>query len=118
MSTIVTNTGLERIASITADDLNFLAVGTTETSLNNGQTQLVEETHREEVTQTLKQGSIFQVRALFANADLPSSVTEMGAFLNGNASANTGSMLIRAIETFTKGDSDLLLTVEVEFEEN
>ena len=107
--------GLNRLAKLLVDDGTHLAVGTGTGTAVVGNTQLGEETHRVAVAQGINQGDTVQFRAVFSNSNLPTTVEEVGLFLNGTGSPNAGDMLVRALEQFTKGSADLLLVFEIKF---
>ena len=110
---VVLTEGLERVAQITMDDITHLAVGTNANTPVVGDTQLIQETNRAAITQSFRQSTVFQVRVLFANANLPATTEEIGAFLNGSGSPNTGPILVRVLDQFTKGSADLLAVFEI-----
>lgn len=110
---VIISEGLGRAAQLIMADANYIAVGTGGDEPSVSDSQLASETNRVAVAQTFRQGAIFQVRALFNNANLPTTVKEIGLFLNGSGSPNTGDMLVRVLETFAKGASDWLIVVEI-----
>lgn len=110
---VVISEGAGRAAQQILDDVTHIAVGTGSTSPVLTDSQLEEETNRQAVTTTLRSGGVIEIHALFANANLPTTTKEMGLFLNGSGSSNTGDMLLRVAETFVKGSSDLLAVFTV-----
>lgn len=114
MSTpIAVTEGLERAAKLIMDDCSHLAVGTGTNTPVIGDTQLQEETNRVAIAQRLQSGATFQLRATFSNANLPVTMEEAGTFMNGSGSPNSGEILTRALEQFSKGAADLLLVMEI-----
>jgi len=104
--------GLERIAALVLADISHGAVGTGTTAPATSDTQLVTETDRIATTKAIRNGNSFQARFFFTNANLPATVQEVEAVLNGSGSANSGSLLVRGTVTFAKGTGDLMLIVE------
>lgn len=115
---VVATVGLGRVAQRIIDDTPWVAVGTSTTAESIAQTQLVAETARKAATKVIRDGALFQIRAFFPNADLPATMEEAGWFLNGTATANSGSLLVRSLVHFVKGTQDLLLILDGEIEES
>ena len=111
MAVKLTSIAMERIADIIADDVSHIGVGTGAVAPVGGDTSLGEETFRNDVGSRLKEGNKFQLRLVIANANLPTTMKEVGAFMNASAGANSGDILVRATETFSKGASDLLVVI-------
>jgi sugar (pentulose or hexulose) kinase len=105
--------GLERVSKLIMDDCSHTGTGTGQAAALGTDTQLTEETHRTAVTQRLQQGETFQIRTLMTNSNMPTILYELGLFMNGSGSPNTGDMLLRVLETFTKESADLLVVFEV-----
>lgn len=105
--------GLERVLALILADATHLAVGTGTNEPVDIDIVLQEETNRVAVAETLQQSLSGQIRATFANSDLPTTMEEAGVFLNGSGSPNTGDMLARVLEQFTKGSADLLLVFDI-----
>ncbi len=104
--------GLSRITQLALADMTHIAVGTGTNAAEVGDAQLQEETNRVAISQTLRSDNTWQARALFVNSNLPITLTEIAIFMNGSGSPNAGEMLIRVIESFTKGSADLLVVFE------
>lgn len=113
MAQAIQQEGLERVAQVILNDTTHLAVGTGTATPASTDTQLATETFRQAPTKTLRQGKEFQARSLFANADLPATAQEYGLFLNGTGVANSGSILFRGTQAFTKGTKDLYLIIKM-----
>ena len=109
----VVTTGVARIIDLIAADGVYLAVGSGTTTPLISDTELVTEVTRVAVTATVKQGNQLQLRGLFTNADLPSTVEEIGLFLDASATVDSGELLVRALESLDKGTADLLLVFEI-----
>jgi hypothetical protein len=96
------------------DDCDYTGVGTGTNPAVVGDSQLNEETNRSAVSKRLQQSETFQIRTLHANAALPTTLTELGLFLNNTSGdANSGEAFVRVVESFTKGSSDLLSVFEI-----
>jgi len=117
MATVIPSEGLARIASLINDDSNFIGVGSNNNPPVSSDSQLVEETNRAAIASKFLQNNKAQFRALFINSSLPTVTEEMGLFLDGNGSPNTGHILVRATEQFTKLSADLLIIFEVTAQE-
>ena len=112
MAQAIAAKGLERIAQLVVDDITHAAVGTGTTTPSSDDTQLEAETNRLATTKRVRQGSRFQQRTFFPNANLPTTVEEAGWFMNATGTPNSGDLLVRATFTFSKGTQDLLLILE------
>ena len=109
--------GMARVAELTVADATHIAVGTGTNPPVAGDTQLQEETNRQALTSSFRVSNIFQVRSLFTNSNLPSTLEEIGLFLNGTGSPNSGDLLVHTLETFVKGSADLLVVMEITIQE-
>ena len=109
--------GLERIAKLTMDDISHCAVGTDNTAPTTADTALGTETDRVATTKRVQQAEKFQARTNFTNANLPATLEEVGWFMNGSGTPDSGELLIHATLTFVKGNQDLLLILEGTIEE-
>lgn len=109
---VIINEGLNRIAQLLLDDLDYCGVGTGTNAPAAGDSQLQTETNRQLITKGFRNGNVANGRFLFENSNLPSTLQEIGAFLNATASANNGEMAMRTLETFVKGSADLLVVTE------
>jgi hypothetical protein len=117
MAEIIATVGLQRIATVVLADINRIGVGTGTNTPASSDTQLQTETHRNTKGTNFTIGSKVQIRANFTNAELPSTMREVGWFMNGSDTANSGSLLSRALVTFVKGSNDLIVILEVELVE-
>ena len=114
---VITVNGLNRAAQVILDDIGHCAVGTGTDTVTSDETQLREETRRDAIDKSLRQGAVIQARTLFANGDLPTTLYEIGLFLNSTADANNGEMIARVLEEFSKGSADLLVVWELTLSE-
>lgn len=114
MPPVIPSVGLNRTGQRILDDTLWIAVGTSTTRPTVTDSQLVAETNRVAVTQTLRSANRIQMQAFFGNANLPATVEECGLFMNATSSANSGLILIRARLSFAKGaNNDLVIVMEM-----
>ena len=116
-NSVLPSAGLDRAAQLVLDDISHAAVGTGTTTPATGDTKLVTETNRATPSKTVRQGAKIHHRTLFANNNLPATTEELGWFMNGTASADSGSIIARALSTFAKGDKDLVIILEITLKE-
>jgi hypothetical protein len=114
---IIITEGLERAAKLISEDASHAAVGTGSATPLPGDSQLQEETDRSSVSNILQQGTTFQIKTHHPNASLPTTTEELGLFMNGSGSPNTGDMLVRVLERFTKESADLVSVFEITLSE-
>jgi len=110
---VVPEVGLNRAAQVILNDISHAAVGSGTTAEATSQTQLATETNRLAPTSTHRQSNQLVVRTFFSNANLPTTVEELGWFMNGSGTANSGEMLARALNSFTKGSQDLNIVLQL-----
>ena len=110
---IMPDVGLNRAAQVILDDISHAAVGSGTTAEATSDTTLATETDRLAPTSTHRQANQIVVRTFFSNANLPTTVEELGWFMNGSGSANSGEMLTRALNSFTKGSQDLNIVLQL-----
>ena len=114
MGTPVVNVnGIQRIATLLLADADYDAVGVDDATPLESDTKLNNESNRSAVSQRLQTGATVQVRALHSNGDLPTTLKEIGLFMNATSSPDNGSMVARVLESFTKSTSDLLVVWEI-----
>lgn len=113
MANVLTDSGLQRALVAVGNDITHVAVGDDNTVHVITNTTLGNETNRLAPTNRLYAGFEGQIRTFFPIASLPTTVEEIGAFLNGTGAADSGSPLVLANLTFTKGTQDLFLIVKV-----
>ena len=107
------DTGLNRVAQVIMDDISHTAVGTDTTSEATNDSQLGAETNRLAPTSSRRQGNQLIVRTFFSNSNLPTTVEEVGWFMNGSGTPDSGELLVRALSSFTKGSQDLNLVLQL-----
>jgi len=112
MATVL-NEGLARIAQVISDDLSHAAVGTDPSTILENDPNLGTETDRLAPTSSKRQENQIIIRTFFANANLPTTVEELGWFMNGSGSADSGEFLVRALSGFTKGSQDLNIVLQL-----
>lgn len=113
MTSVIATAGLERIRALVAGDATHVAVGSNATAPSIADIALGVEEARV-AAETLEFGVKFQARGFFTNAELPATTREVGVFLNGTATPNSGSLLAHELLEFAKNSSDLLVIVEFE----
>jgi len=105
--------GLARIAQVILNDISHCAVGTSNTAEATNDAKLGTETDRLAPTSTSRTENQIIVRTFFSNANLPTTVEELGWFMNGSGSVDSGEILIRALSSFTKGSQDLNVVLQL-----
>jgi len=110
---VVPNVGLNRAAQVVLNDVSHAAVGSGTGAEATTDTKLTTETNRLAPTSTNRQANQIIIRTFFANADLPTTVEELGWFMNGSGSADSGELLVRALSTFVKGSQDLNMVLQL-----
>tara|TARA_R110000824_G_scaffold11293_5_gene49347 strand:- start:4948 stop:5301 length:354 start_codon:yes stop_codon:yes gene_type:complete len=117
MATAVNITeGLTRAATLIMNDCSHLGVGTSEIAAIAGDAQLGVETNRMAATNKFQTGTRFQIRGLFTNSNMPATIEELALFMNASSGPNSGEMLIKISDEFTKGSDDLLVIFDVTIE--
>ena len=110
---IIPNRGLARAAQVILSDISHSAVGTGTTAESRTDTKLATETNRLAPTSTKRVENRITIRTFFANANLPGTTEELGWFLNGTGSTDSGELLTRALSTFVKGSQDLNIVLQL-----
>jgi hypothetical protein len=118
MAQAVAYKGLNRVAQVIVNDFSHGAVGSGAVAPTSDDTELGTETDRVATTKRIRYGNKFQQRIFFSNANLPSTVAEVGFFMDGSGTADSGEMLVRTTLAFVKGTQDLMLIFECEVEES
>ncbi len=114
---VVATKGLERSAQLILDDITHIAVGTGTATPTSGDVKLATETQRNTPTKAIRQGARLHIRTLFSNADLPATMEEIGWFMNGTGTIDSGELLVRALLNFVKGNDDLIAIVQLTIKE-
>lgn len=93
-----------RIADATPDSgclVNYIAVGTGVTAPAAGNTTLVTENARKQVASRTNSAAVAAISTTFNAGEVPTStIGELGLFIDGTASANSGTLLARVLDTF------------------
>lgn len=111
---LIVNGGLSNLAALlagTGDTIGYLALGTGKATPANTDTALGKETFRTAVTGVSASGascsSVFTVLA----AEAVGAITEIGIFAGGTSTANSGTLISRALWSYTKtADEELYIT--------
>ena len=111
---MIVQAGREKVAQLLKDAITHIAVGTDDTPVGGDDTQLGAEVFRAPPSASFLIGSKFQLRSFFPNANLPSTLEEVGWFIEGSGTANSGELLNRELVEFTKNNSDLQVILEIE----
>ena len=80
---MIVQTGREKVAQLLKDAITQTAIGTDDTVVSGDNTQLGNEVFRAPPTASFLLGSKFQLRSFFSNANLPSTLEEVGWFIEG-----------------------------------
>ena len=105
--------GISRAALGIGAEASHIALGTGSTAPVNSNTTLESEAVRLPVIAYLAQSGIVQIRGLFPTNVLPTVTNEVGLFMNGTSDVDSGELLIRTLESFTRGVEDLLVIFEI-----
>lgn len=93
-----------RISDATPDSgclVNYVAVGTGTNAPAAGNTQLQTENARKTVTSRINSGAVAAISTTFNAGEVPTStIKELGLFIDGTGSANSGSLLARVNDDF------------------
>ena len=110
---IIPNIGLNSVAESILSNVSHVAVGSNTVAETVNDVALGTETNRLAPTATKQVSNQIIVRAFFANANLPTTVEELGLFMNGSGRADSGELLMRALSSFTKGRQDLNVVIQL-----
>lgn len=105
---LVVNAGLtllaNRIADATPDSgclVNYIAVGTGNTAPAAGNTTLVAENARKQVASRTNSTVTAAISTTFNAGEVPTStIEELGLFIDGTGTVNSGTLLARVLDTF------------------
>ncbi len=93
-----------RIADATPDSdclVTYIGVGTSSTSPSAGNTQLGTEVARKAILSRTNSAAVAAISTTFNAGDIsPTTIEELGLFIGGSASANTGTLLARVLDSF------------------
>ena len=97
--------------------ITFCEVGTDNTAVTAGDTDLNTGTKRNAITKTVRTANVVQFRTFYASADITAFLKEVGLFGHSTATSTlgTGEMFNRAIISFdnSAGLKDLTVVIEV-----
>ncbi len=81
--------------------VNYIAVGTGSTAPASGNTTLVTENARKQVSSRTNSGAVAAISTAFSAGEVPiSTIRELGLFIDGTATANSGTLLARVLDNF------------------
>ena len=87
---------------------NFCGVGTGTTTPTVNDTQLQTETKRNLVSSKSSSGNVAYITGFFGSSDVSGTLTEVGLFINGTSTANSGILLDRTLINITKSTQETL----------
>jgi hypothetical protein len=87
---------------------NYVALGTGTNAPANSDTTLQTETYRKLVASRTSASNVAYITGFFATTDTTGTFRECGLFIDGTASANTGTLLSRVTINITKGGTETL----------
>jgi hypothetical protein len=88
--------------------INKVALGTGTTPAANGDTTLGTETYRNNAASLTYSNNIAYITGFFTAAETNGTYAEVGLFIDGTASANTGQLFSRALASITKSSIQTL----------
>lgn len=95
--------------------INYIALGTGTTAFSNASVQLNAETFRKVVSDSSYDTNISYIDCFIASGDVANQTfKEAGAFINGTASANTGTAFSLVVQDFAKSGS-MYISLKVTF---
>lgn len=93
-----------RISDATPDSgclVNYIAVGTNNTAPAAGNTTLGAENARKQVASRTNSAAVAAISTTFNAGEVPTStINELGLFIDGTGTANSGTLLARVLDTF------------------
>ena len=112
---IIPTVGREMIANNLTDStptntmlVNKVALGTGTNTPANGDTTLQTETYRNDVASRTNAQNIAYITGFFSATEVSGTFREVGLFVDGTGSANTGVLLLRVAINVTKSTSETL----------
>lgn len=94
--------------SVTPLRVNYTAVGTGTTAPANGDTTLETETFRKATSSATSSNNVAYFTAFYTAAEVSGTFREAGLFIDGTASANTGTLFSRVAINITKSTLETL----------
>lgn len=88
--------------------INYVALGTGVTAPANGDTILQTEVYRNAVASETNANNIAYITGFFSATETTGTYREAGLFINGTASANSGTLLSRVAINITKSNTETL----------
>lgn len=88
--------------------VNYSSVGTSSTAAANGDTALVAETARTVVASRTSASNIAYITGFYGATDVSGTLREAGLWINGTATANSGTLFSRVIINITKAVTETL----------
>lgn len=88
--------------------VNYGSVGTNSTAANNTDTQLVAEVARNPIASRTNASNIAYITAFFAATEAVATLREAALFINGTATANSGTLFSRVIINVSKSGTETL----------
>lgn len=82
--------------------VNYVALGTGSTAPANGDTQLTTETYRRLIFSATPVNNIAYITGVFTAAEVSGTFAEVGLFIDGTASPNSGQIYSHALAAITK----------------
>lgn len=99
-------------------EINYGALGTASTAINDSQTQLATEVKRKLYASRTRSNDQLNIDFYYSKADTNGTYQEFGTFIDGTSSANTGQMWNRVLTGgWTKSSSEAM-TVAIQFNIN
>lgn len=94
--------------------INKCALGTGSTSPSNADTTLATESYRNNAASLADADNVAYITGFFTAVEVSGTFTEVGFFIDGTASANTGQLFSRALINVTKSGAQTL-TIDATF---
>ena len=88
--------------------VNYAALGSSATAPANGDTQLGTETYRNTIAAQTNSNNIAYQTAFFSASEVTGTFAEAGLFINGTASANSGTLFSHVAVSITKSGTETL----------
>lgn len=109
----VVRVGRIAIAAALLNAPSFVAIGSGDTPVADSDTTLAVEEYRVTPTRVISSANRIQIRVLFPVSGLPAQAEEIGVFIGGSGTADSGRLMLRQLFSFTPGSSDLQMVIEV-----
>jgi hypothetical protein len=112
---IICTTGLNVLARRLATDntysgnINKMALGTGTGSFNGAETQLYNETYRNNTASYTSEDNVAYITAYFTETEVSGNFSEFGNFIDGGAGANTGKLWTHVSVSWSKSTTETLV---------